>query len=296
MNTHRIPGAILLSGALLLLGACQSGDGAAAGEPGRPMPLPGETVAVVNGVEIKDIELEALRELRRRSNQAPDDQSLIDDLISIELLRQQAVADGLHKDPQVALRINQQATGVLVSALVDRLAQSETVSDEDLRAAYEKQFGPPSEYEYHARHILSKTEEEARANIEALKKGADFAELAKAKSTGPSGPQGGDLGWADPKNYVAPFAEALMKLKPGEYTLEPVKTQFGWHVIKLEEMRPAGGQDLSRFRPQLERQIIDERIKARLDALKAAAKIEIRLPGAAAAPQAEAPADDAAGE
>lgn len=248
---------------------------------GKPMKISGETAATVNGVVITQTEINALASARHGGGQGNTAENL-DDAIGMELIRQKAVADKLHEDPEVAAEINRQATSVLVSAYVRNLVDTQPVSDEDLRKEYELRVGSAAGKEYKSRHILSKTKEDAEENIVALRKGKDFAKLAQEKSTGPSGPQGGDLGWASPNNYVPEFSAAMVALEPGKYTETPVQTQFGWHVILLEEVRDSQLPDFESVKPQLQRMVVNQRIGDFVQKLKDEAKIDIKTTPAAA--------------
>lgn len=256
----------------LALGACNQQQTPV----GRPMSLNSDTVATVNGVKISQAELDAMMQLRHQNRQIPRVKESLDDLIGMELLRQQAVAAGVHQDPKVAEEINRQATNALVSAYVRKMMENEPVTDADLQKEYDARMGELPDKEYKARHILSKTEEEANANIEALKKGADFAELAKEKSTEPGASErGGDLGWATPETFVPEFSQAMTSLKPGEFSQQPVQTQFGWHVILLEDIREAEKPDLASVRPQLQRMVANQKLLDHVNSLRENAQIEI---------------------
>lgn len=280
------PSIISLSVILALaLGACNQQQETTAG---RPMPINSDTVATVNGVKITQAELDSMIQLRHMNRQVPRVKESLDDLIGMELLRQQAVAAGVHQDPKVAEEINRQATSALVSAYVQQMMEQQPITDADLQKEYDTRMGEMPDKEYKARHILSKTEEEASANVEALKKGADFAALAKEKSTEPGADaRGGDLGWATPDSYVPEFSAAMTSLKPGEYTQEPVQTQFGWHVILLEEVRDAQRPDIASVKPQLRRMLANQRLLDHVSNLRENAQIEIMTEEAAGEPAAE---------
>ncbi|MGI9464977.1 MAG: peptidylprolyl isomerase, partial [Aestuariivirgaceae bacterium] len=149
------------------------------------------------------------------------------------------------------------------------------ITDEQVRARYDDVIGKqPAETEIRARHILSKTEDEAKAIIAELDKGGDFAELAKAKSTGPSGPRGGDLGFFGKGQMVPQFEKAAFALEPGAHSPAPVQTQFGWHVIKIEESREKPKPAFDTVKDQVRNAIAGERIQAALQELRAKVKIE----------------------
>ncbi|MCO6188195.1 peptidylprolyl isomerase [Rhizobium sp. L1K21] len=151
------------------------------------------------------------------------------------------------------------------------------VSDEDIKARYDKEVAAaPAETEVHARHILVKTEDEAKAIIAELDKGADFVTLAKEKSTGPSKDDGGDLGYFGPGRMVQPFEEAAFALNPGEYTKTPVQTQFGFHVIKVEDKREAAPPPLDQVKDQIRQLIVRDRYVDLLKKLKSETTIDIK--------------------
>jgi peptidyl-prolyl cis-trans isomerase C len=255
---------------------------------GKPMTLNSDTIATVNGVSITQAELDAMIQLRHQSHQIPRAKESLDDLIGMELLRQEAVAAGVHQDPKVAEEINRQATNALVSAYVRKMMESQPITDADLQKEYDARMGELPDKEYKARHILSKTEEEATANIEALKKGADFAKLAKEKSIEPgASTRGGDLGWSTPETFVPEFSAAMTALQPGQFSQEPVQTQFGWHVILLEDVREAEKPDLASVRPQLQRMVANQKLLDHVKSLRENAQIEIlaeEAAGGASAP------------
>lgn len=255
----------------LSLGACTKET-----PVGKPMKVTGDTVATVNGVAITQTDLNSMAGARQMGGHGAPAEENLDDAIGMELIRQKAVAEKLHEDPEVAAEINRQATGALVSAYVRNLVETQPVSDEDLRKEYDLRVGTSAGKEYKSRHILSKTKEEAEANIAELKKGKEFAKLAQEKSTGPSGPEGGDLGWASPNNYVPEFSAAMTALEPGKYSEAPVQTQFGWHVILLEDVREAQLPDFDSVKPQLQRLLVNQRITDFVKNLKDNAKIEIK--------------------
>ncbi len=271
MSIHH-PLLISTLGAVLLLTACNQST-----PVGRPMQTTGNTVAKINGVSITDTELDLIVKTRLDAGQSVTKEAVLDEIIGLELLRQTAVADGLHKKTEIATEINRQATNVLASAYIRNLLQTQPVTEDDVQKTYQEQVAAFPKQEYKARHILSVSKEDALANIEALKKNTDFAELAKQKSTGPSGPRGGDLGWANPNSFVPEFSKALQALEKGKYTEEPVETQFGWHVILLEDIRDTQLPEINALRSQLERMVINNRLKELIAGLREKANVTISL-------------------
>lgn len=245
--------------------------------------------ARVDGYEIHRSAVEAeKRALPQQFQQLPLEMvypALVERLVAQRLMAESARADGLADDPAVAARIQQAADSVLRDLLVQRIVEK-AVTEESLAERYEqfkKDFA--GKEELHARHILVEEEDAAKEIIAELDKGADFAELAQSKSTGPSGPRGGDLGWFKDGDMVPAFFEAANALAPGSYTEAPVKTQFGWHVIKLEEKRPAEAPAIDEVRQQLANELAEAAIRAEIERLRNAAEVEIVAPAGAPAPQ-----------
>ncbi|HED18356.1 MAG TPA: peptidylprolyl isomerase, partial [Gammaproteobacteria bacterium] len=213
-------------------------------------------------------------------------ESILNEVINLELARQSGEKEGVGKDTKVQLQVEQQTRAVLASAAIQQYMSTHPISDEDLKKIYAEQV--PKGNEYKARHILLKDEETAKKLIAELDKGADFSELAKKHSTGPSGKTGGELGWFSPKQMVAQFSEATAKLEKGTYTKEPVKTQFGWHIIMLDDLRTAAPPSFEQVKPQLEAFVQKQRVQEYITRLRESAKIVMTEPPAAAAPQPKA--------
>ncbi len=248
----------------------------------KPSPAGGDpVVARINGFEVhrSDIE-EAARSLppQVQQQQAPDKiyMGLLEQMIATRLMADAARKAKVQEEPDVKRRLLLTQDQVVAQLYVNQLMKK-GVTDQKLKAAYDKYVkdAPPRE-EVKARHILVASEAEAKAIIEQLKKGADFATLAKEKSTDPAAKtSGGDLGWFTKDQMVPAFADAAFKLKKDEITDTPVKTQFGWHVIKVEDRRTAPTPTFDQVKPQLtdmvEREVLAEKMKE----LRTAAKIEV---------------------
>lgn len=199
---------------------------------------------------------------------------LLDRLIEQQLIAAAGRAAHLENDPTVKKRVADFEDRSIEEAYLRQETASRT-TDAELRARYEKSLkDSPAQEEIHARHILVKTEAEAIEIIAALKKGGDFVELAKAKSTDGSAKEGGDLGFFGHDDMVPEFADAAFALKPGEITQTPVKTQFGFHVIKLEERRKSAPPSFEDSKPQIAQDLQLELTNQILDKLKGGAKIE----------------------
>lgn len=256
-------------------------------------------VARVNGTELhrSDV-IEAIRGLPPQVQQQPIERlypALLDQMVGTVLVSQAGRKAKLQDDPEVKKRLALVQDQLIADAYVQRLLQKQ-VTDPKLHARYDKfvKDAPPRE-EVHARHILVANEDEAKAIIAELKKGADFNKLAQDKTTDPSGKtSGGDLGYFTKEDMVPEFADAAFKLKPGEITDTPVKTQFGWHVIKVEDRRTAKPPTFEQIKPRLTNEMSRELVGDKVKELRTAAKIEVynldgSKPGAAPGPVPGAP-------
>ncbi len=240
-----------------------------------------DAAAVVNGQYISKSALDTLtKEVNERARgQKIPKEKLIDELIKRELLVQQAQSKKLDQAPETLERLAMMKNSLLSQLAVEDYIKANPVTDADLQAEYDKQIGNKAGgTEYKARHILVKEEAEAVAIIAELDKGGDFVELAKTKSTGPSKTQGGDLGWFGPKQMVAPFSEAVAKLEKGSYTKAPIKTQFGWHIIILEDVRVQTPPPFDAVKAKIEPMVQRQKLTAYLDSLRQQAKVEILIP------------------
>ena len=248
-----------------------------------PKVLKKDAVAVVNGTYISKTALTALeKEITQRSQgRSFPKEKILEELIQREILLQEAINKQIDKSPEFAERLDNIKKSLLAQATVQDFMKTNPLTDAELEAEYNKKIGE-SGTEYKARHILVKTEEESKKIIAELDKGADFIELAKNKSTGPSGPKGGDLGWFAAGQMVAPFSEATIALENGKHTTEAVQTQFGWHIILREDSRtqtpPAFDTVKEQIRPTLQR----KKMQDYLDNLRQQAKVEILMPEPAA--------------
>ena len=203
-------------------------------------------------------------------------ETVLNELINVELVMQDAEKKGIETRPEIQKQMEWQRRSLLVTAGMRDYLDAHPISDEELKKAYDTEIAKLDKTEYKARHILLETEAEAKDVIAQLDKGGDFAELAKEKSKGPTGKQGGDLGWFSPSRMVKPFSDAVAALDKGDYTKEPVQTQFGWHVILLEDKReltpPAFDQVKDQLQPGLQKQRVDQY----LEELRKSAKIDIK--------------------
>ncbi|MBO0347492.1 peptidylprolyl isomerase [Roseibium limicola] len=257
---------------------------------------PDDVVAKVGEATITEADLAfAAQELGKDLQRFPPAQwrqILLDILVDMKLLAHAAEEAGIDEDPDFKRQMDFLEVRALRGAYVSQKIDG-AITEDALKAAYDKQFadfeGPE---ELHARHILVKEEDEAKAIIKQLDEGADFVELAKEKSTGPSGPNGGDLGFFSAGQMVKPFEDAAMALEKGAYTKEPVQTQFGWHVIKLEDKRKQEKPSLEEVADQLRQPLLREAYKTQIDKLKAENEVVIVDEKLKAAVEAAQPAAD----
>ncbi|WP_340150985.1 peptidylprolyl isomerase [uncultured Sneathiella sp.] len=241
-----------------------------------------DVLATVNGENITEADIAFLySSLPQQYRQAPlamIKEQLLQQLISMEVISQAAAKENLSDNPEYKDRLDAVQTQLMqefyIKAKIDEL-----VTDELLKEEYDKIVaGFTPEEQLHARHILLKTEEEANDVIKLLDEGGDFAELAKEYSTGPSGPNGGDLGFFAKGSMVPEFADAAFNLKNGEYTKAPVESQFGFHVIKAEDRRNTEPPTFEEKKPELQSKVSNLVIDKLIEELKADASIILMTP------------------
>jgi len=238
-----------------------------------------KSAAMVNGVSIPQARID-LRVKAAAAQGQPDTpelrKAIREDMINLELLAQEATKKGLDKNPEVIQQIDLARESVLVSAFVQDYAQTHPISDDQLMQEYEKLKANLGGSEYSVSHILVDSEDEAKAIIAQLgKKKSKFDKIAKEKSKDAgSAEKGGSLGWSVPSNFVPPFANAMLSLKKGEYTKEPVKTQFGWHIIKLDNVRSLKLPTFEELKPQIQQRLQQQAVQNMITDLRSKAKIE----------------------
>ena len=275
---------ILLAGAItvLTLAACDATKDAS-------QSAKNPTVATVNGKAINQRTVEMIVAQGAASGR-PDTpearKGIIEQLALQMVVAEEAVKKGLDKSPEVVEQIDAVKQTVLANAYVQDFVKNNTITDDMLKAEYERIKTMISGTEYKARHILVEKESDATEIIAKLKSDpAAFEKLAKQKSTDTSSKvRGGDLGWFDLRGMVPEFGAAVSKMEKGKFTLEPVKTQYGYHVIWLDDARPIQAPPLESVKPQLTEQLQQKGVKDALDALKAKAKIEMVSAAASPAP------------
>lgn len=237
--------------------------------------LSAETVvARVNGTEITLGHMIAARQSLPPQYQSLSDAQLFDGIVN-QIVQQELLSQAAGDvEDSLKYQIDNEKRVLIAGNVLETMSKA-AVTDDALKDAYDAKFAEfePGR-EYHAAHILVGTEEEAQEIVADLEGGADFASLAREKSTGPSGPNGGDLGWFGLGMMVAPFEEAVVEMKEGAVS-EPVQTQFGWHVIKLMETRLASVPPLEEVQDELTADIQEKAIRDKIESLTADAEIEM---------------------
>lgn len=233
--------------------------------------------ATVNGTAIPQARIDMRVKAAAKQGQ-PDSpelrKAIRDDLINMEVISQEASKKGLDKEPEVAQQIEILKQTTLVGAFVLDFAKTHPVAEAAIKQAYETMKTRVGNKEFKVSHILVATEKEALAIAADLKKKDNFAKIAKEKSKDPgSKDKGGDLGWTVPSNFVQPFGDAVQKLTKGQLSA-PVQTQFGWHVIKLEDTRALKVPSYDEVKPSIEKQLQQQAIQEAVRAMRANAKIE----------------------
>ena len=262
------------------LAALLASGGLAAQEPTAQADPPPETeIASINGQPFslglfRLFYAERQRQLQAEGNPAFQNQ-VFNEFVNIVVTAQDAASKGIDKNTQVQDALELQRLQLLSRLALQDAATSFAPSEEKLKEAYDERYGSAKRTEYKARHILVKTEDEAKELITQLEGGTDFSALAKEKSLGPTGKTGGDLGWFDANQMVKPFSDAVAKLEPNNYTKTPVQTQFGWHVILLEETREADPPALETVKLELASTLQRESLANHVSKLREGAKLEL---------------------
>jgi peptidyl-prolyl cis-trans isomerase C len=286
MRLRMLAAAALIAPAFLVsTGAPAQGTDAAKDAPPKgaakgaaKAPAKGEAIAKVNGVPVPKARLDAMIQ-QQQARGAPDNEQtramVREELVNRELVAQEAGKTGLGKNPEVQAQIDSARQEILVGAYIREWLRKHPISDADIQQEYDRAKGQTGDQEYKARHILLETEDQAKAMIADLKKGAKFDELA-TKNSKDSGTKerGGDLDWNVPGVFDKQFSEAMMKLEKGKYTETPVRTRFGFHVIQLDDVRAVKFPSLAEVKPRIQQQLVQGKIEELVRGLRAKAKIE----------------------
>jgi len=285
---------LLVVGTALIAGCNQekaTNAGSAPAATAAPAVDKADAVAVVNGQYIAKSTLETLeKEIAERSHgQTFPKEKLVEELVQRELLVQDAMQKQLDKSPEFTAQLDSARKALLTQAGLQNFIKANPVTDAEIKAEYDNKVAAEKGTEFKARHILVKTEAEAKKLITELDKGADFAKLANKNSLDAKESQnGGDLGWFSAAQMVPPFSEAVAALEKGKYTKEPVKTQFGYHVILKEDSRPVTPPPLEAVKEQLTPFLQRKKVQEMIETLRKQAKVEILVPLTEEQPKAEA--------
>lgn len=240
------------------------------------LPVLAQNLAVVNGKPVPSSRADAM--IKQMATQGQQDSPQLramvkEELINREVLIQEADKQGLSTNADVKSQVEIARQSIVIRALVTEYLKKHPVTDAEIKAEYDRFKAQAGDKEYKARHILVEKEDDAKAIIAKLKAGSKFEDLAKqSKDTG-SAANGGDLDWASPASFVKEFSAALIALKKGETTDIPVKTQFGYHVIRLDDVRPAKVPTLEEVKPQIAESLQQKKLQAYQQELRSKAKI-----------------------
>ncbi len=295
---------LCLTAALVALAACQPKSPAGTASEISPS---SPAVATVDGTPIsRDFYEFYIKGVtgKTSSDLSPEQRTqALDNLVRAELIAQEAVKEGLNKQADTAHLMKMERLNILEQALSQKYLAGKQPTDDELKAEYDAEVAKLPKLEYHARHILVATEPFADKIIQRLKAGEKFEDLAKADSMDSSKTNGGDLGWFSLDHMVKPFADAVSNLKVGEYTTQPVQTQYGWHVIQLLGTRPVSPPPFDQVKQRLVQVVEAKKFKAYTDGLLKSANVQTFLDsktdeeskgqsGAPAAPASPAPSSD----
>ena len=270
---HALPRltALLVAG-FLLHTPLQAQEAKPAAKAARPA-----AVATVNGVAIPTARADALLQSQLAQGQQDSEQlrtAIRNDLINREMLSQASRKKGFDKKPDVQAQFELARQGILVNAYLQDFVATHPVKDDAVKSEYEAIVKTMGSKEYKARHILVEKEDEAKSIVARLQKGEKFEELAKQSKDPGNKDRGGDLGWAAPSGYVKPFADALVALEKGKFSATPVRTEFGWHVIQLDDVRDLKHPPLDEVKPQIQQRLQQQSLEKHIAELRAKTKVE----------------------
>jgi peptidyl-prolyl cis-trans isomerase C len=284
VNIRILAGAVLLVPALAtaqqILEKKEKAPEKAAEKAAKPAakPAAGKPIATVNGVAVPQARADFLMQQQAQRG-APDTEQMRgavrEELINREVLAQEARKAGAEKAPEVQTQLDMVRQEIVVSYYLREFARKNPVTEAEIQKEYDRAKSQHGDKEYKARHILVETEDQAKGLIADLKKGAKFDELAtkNSKDTG-SAQRGGDLDWNVPGTFDKQFSEAMVKLEKGKYSEAPVKTRFGFHIIQLDDVRPAKFAAIGEVRPRIQQMLVQNKIEQLIKGLRAKAKIE----------------------
>ena len=256
----------------------QDAEKPAAKKAAKPKPAAVDAVATVNGVAVPGARLDFMLQQQRGRGAPDNDQTramIREELVNREVVAQEAQRSGLGKSTEVQTQMDIARQEILVGAYLRDWVRKHPVSEAEVQKEYERARSSTGDKEYRARHILVDTEDQAKALIAEIKKGAKFDELASknSKDTG-SKERGGDLDWSVPSAYDKQFSDAMVKLEKGKYTETPVQTRFGYHIIQLEDVRQTKFPALAEVKPRIQQQLAQQKVDELVRGLRAKAKVE----------------------
>jgi len=237
-----------------------------------------QNIAIVNGKAVPKSRAEALTQQLIRSGRpvTPEVEDQIkEEVIAREIFMQEAQKLGLDASSDFKDQMELARQTIMIRELFMGFQKKNPVTDQEIKSEYDKFVAANGGKEYHARHILVEKEDQAKAIVASLKKGAKFEEIAKKQSKDPgSGSKGGDLDWAAPSNFVKEFSDAMVALKKGQFTEQPVKTQFGYHIIRVDDVRDAQIPKFEEVKPQIAQQLQQQKMTNYQQDLRTKAKVE----------------------
>jgi peptidyl-prolyl cis-trans isomerase C len=264
----------LLAVSLLGLSACADNDSGTSGDDFRD--LGGDTLATVDGEAVSERLVNAFIQqypgMDADNIPAEQREQLAEHMINLVILTREAERRGLHREDDIRAALALERMQTLSDRMVRKLEEDEPISDEEVQARFDERFGSVSEYK--AAHILVEDEELARELLARIEAGEDFGALAEEYSQDGSAVDGGDLGWFNPDQMVPPFAEAVRNLGPGNISEEPVQTNFGWHLISVEDRREGDGPTLDEVREDIVNRIRQEKVQDFVSDLREQATVE----------------------
>ena len=242
------------------------------------LPAFAQNAAIVNGKPVPKARMDVLAQQLAAAGRpvTPEMQGqLRDEVVAREIFMQEAQKQGLDATDDYKNQLELARQAILIRQLFENWRKQNPVADAEVQAEYDKFVAANGGKEYKARHILVEKEDQANKILADLKKGAKFEDIAKKQSKDPgSGANGGDLDWANPASFVPEFTQAMVKLKKGEMTVAPVKSQFGWHVIRVDDIRDAQLPKLEEVKPQITQQLAQQKLQKYQEELRAKAKVE----------------------
>jgi peptidyl-prolyl cis-trans isomerase C len=280
VNIRIFAGAVLLVPALAMAQQVLEKKEKAPEKAAKPAAKPAavKPIATVNGVVVPQARADFLMQQQAQRG-APDTEQMRgavrEELINREVLAQEARKAGAEKAPEVQTQLDMVRQEIVVSYYLREFARKNPVTEAEIQKEYDRAKSQHGDKEYKARHILVETEDQAKGLIAELKKGAKFDELAtkNSKDTG-SAQRGGDLDWNVPGTFDKQFSDAMVKLEKGKHSEAPVKTRFGFHIIQLDDVRPAKFAAIGEVRPRIQQMLVQNKIEQLIKGLRAKAKIE----------------------